>query len=74
MIEIHDLLRDIDGFLGEAGMSATTFGRLAVNDGKLVGRLRSGGSVTLNVAAKIGAFIAQRRSAAPPFPAQGSAS
>ena len=62
MFETQALLREIDGFLDESGMSATTFGRLAVNDGKLVGRLRSGRGVTLRVAAKITAFIAQRQS------------
>ena len=35
-----------------------TFGRLAVNDGKLVGRLRLGGRVTTGTVDRVRAFIA----------------
>ena len=40
------LLRDIAEYCRSAGIAESTFGRLAVNDGKLVGRLRLGGRVT----------------------------
>ena len=38
----RDLLADIDRFLSEKGVSATTFGKEAVNDGHFVRRLRAG--------------------------------
>lgn len=37
------LLEQIDAFLANSKMAETTFGRKAVNDGKFVARLRSGG-------------------------------
>ena len=52
------LLRDIAEFCRHAGMAESTFGRLAVNDGKLVGRLRLGGRVTTDTADRVHAFIA----------------
>jgi len=38
-------------------MAESTFGRLAVNDGKLVSRLRLGGRVTADTVARVHAFI-----------------
>lgn len=58
------LLTEIDAFLARQGMKATTFGRMAVNDGKLVGRLRNGGTVSLETAAKIRGFIRKKPRAA----------
>ena len=58
MSETEKLLREIEAFLKSAKISATTFGRKTVNDGKLVPRLRSGGSVTLDKAAHIRRCIA----------------
>ena len=52
------LLRDIAEFCRHAAMAESTFGRLAVNDGKLVGRLRLGGRVTTDTADRVHAFIA----------------
>lgn len=54
-----DLLVEIDNFLAKQGveMTETTFGRLAVNDGKFVGRLRGGGGLTLATAEKVRIFI-----------------
>ena len=40
------LLHDIADYCRRARMAESTFGRLAVNDGKLVSRLRLGGRVT----------------------------
>src|SRR5262252_8499748 len=57
------LLRDIAEFCREARMAESTFGRLAVNDGKLVGRLRLGGRVTTDTEDRVRAFIARPRSA-----------
>lgn len=51
------LVQQIDGFLERTGMAPSTFGRKAVNDGKLLDRLRSGGQVGLDTAEKIQRFI-----------------
>ena len=66
MTERERLLQEIDGFLATAGMAESTFGRKAVNDGKLVARLRAGSTVTLDTASKVRACIATARAAAPP--------
>jgi SAM-dependent methyltransferase len=54
------LLRDIAEYCRRAGMAESTFGRLAVNDGKLVSRLRLGGRVTTDTAERVHAFIARQ--------------
>jgi hypothetical protein len=51
------LLRDIAQYCRVAGIAESTFGRLAVNDGKLVNRLRLGGRVTTETAERVRAFI-----------------
>jgi hypothetical protein len=53
------LLRDIAEYCRSAGIAESTFGRLAVNDGKLVGRLRLGGRVTTDTVERVRAFIAR---------------
>src|SRR5438128_6274475 len=53
------LLRDIADYCRGAGIAESTFGRLAVNDGKLVGRLRLGGRITTDTAERVRAFIAR---------------
>ena len=53
------LLRDIAEFCRGARMAESTFGRLAVNDGKLVSRLRLGGRVTTDTVDRVRAFIAR---------------
>ena len=53
------LLRDIAEYCRGAGIAESTFGRLAVNDGKLVARLRIGGRVTTDTAERVRAFIAR---------------
>jgi hypothetical protein len=52
------LLHDIAEFCRSARMAESTFGRLAVNDGKLVSRLRLGGRVTTDTVDRVRAFIA----------------
>jgi len=66
------LLRDINAYCRRVGMAESTFGRLAVNDGKLVSRLRFGGRVTAATAGRVRGFIerhsegaASRRDATP---------
>lgn len=65
MSETQKLLLEIEAYLRNAHMAETTFGRKAVNDGKLITRLRGGGSVTLEKASDIRRFISQG-SATPP--------
>lgn len=60
----ESLLADIDAFLGrdDVKITETTFGRLAVNDGKFVGRLRAGKSLTLNTFEKVQRFMREYKS------------
>jgi hypothetical protein len=53
------LLRNIAEFCRRARMAESTFGRLAVNDGKLVSRLRLGGRVTTDTVERVHAFMAR---------------
>lgn len=59
MSETQKLISEIEAFLRDAGMAESTFGRKAVNDGKLMARLRSSGSVTLEKASQIRRFMAE---------------
>jgi hypothetical protein len=58
------LLRDITNYCRHAGMAESTFGRLAVNDGKLVTRLRLGGRLTTDTEDRVRAFITAPRALA----------
>src|ERR1700756_3331589 len=53
------LLREIGEYCRRSRMAESTFGRLAVNDGKLVSRLRLGGRVTTTTVERVQAFIAR---------------
>lgn len=57
MKSTQDLLATITKFLKASGMSESAFGHKTVNDGRLVKRLRQGGSVTLPTAERILNFI-----------------
>jgi hypothetical protein len=57
MTERQKLLADIEAFIEKAGLAASKFGVLTMNDPAFVGRLRSGGDVRTETAAKIRAFI-----------------
>lgn len=59
----EDFLAEIDRFLAGAGMAETTFGRLAANDGKFVGRLRKGRTVTVAVLERTRAWMEANRPA-----------
>ena len=58
-VESETLLREISGYCRRVRMAESTFGRLAVNDGKLVNRLRFGGRVTTETVARVRSFIDQ---------------
>jgi SAM-dependent methyltransferase len=53
------LLDEIADYCRRARMAESTFGRLAVNDGKLVSRLRLGGRVTRQTRERVHAFMAR---------------
>ena len=55
------LLAEIEAYCRRARMAESTFGRQAVNDGKLCTRLRDGKDVTLETAGKIRDFIRQHQ-------------
>ena len=57
-MDADTLMGQIADYCSRARMAESTFGRLAVNDGKLVGRLRVGGRVTTVTAARVRDFMA----------------
>ena len=57
-MDAQRLLTEIAAYCRDAGMAESTFGRLAVNDGKLASRLRFGGRVTTYTVDRIRDFIA----------------
>ncbi len=62
---VGTLLSEIEQFCRAARMAESTFGRHAVNDGKLCARLREGKDVTLETAGKIRSFIRHNQEQAP---------
>lgn len=59
------LIRQIDAFIARHGMTDTAFGLAAVNDGKIVPRIRLGKNITLRTVQRLTEFMAgQDRSAA----------
>ncbi len=57
-MEAESLLRDITDYCRRTGVAESTFGRLAVNDGKFVNRLREGGRITTTTFDRVRSFIA----------------
>ena len=53
------LLESIAAFCRRSGIAESTFGRRAVNDGKLTSRLRNGGRITTETLDRIRTFQAQ---------------
>jgi hypothetical protein len=68
---LSDLLREIEAFVDDRGMAETTFGRLAVNDGKFVSRLRGGKGVTVRTVEKVRAYIRSDQGAGAASPPRG---
>jgi hypothetical protein len=52
------ILQEISDFCRQTGLAESTFGRRAVNDGKLASRLRNGGRITTDTLERIRAFMA----------------
>jgi len=61
----QELLTEIADYCRQMGLAESTFGRRAVNDGKLTSRLRNGGRITTETLDRIRAFMDHNRSAAP---------
>ncbi|MFC3228101.1 hypothetical protein ACFOGJ_12715 [Marinibaculum pumilum] len=57
MEDVHKLIGEIEGYCRQHGLAESTFGRIAVNDGKFVGRLRAGRSVTTRTVSRVRAFM-----------------
>ena len=60
MSEAEVLLEQIDEACRRLKIAQTTFGRQAVNDGKLVQRLQQGGKVTIQTVNRVHRFIAEQ--------------
>ena len=61
MDDEQHLIQEIESYCNAAGIAESTFGRQAVNDGKFVGRLRAGKSVTMTTVAKVRQFLTDRQ-------------
>src|SRR5215510_5915577 len=56
-VTAEQLLNEISDYCRRVGMAESTFGRRAVNDGKLVSRLRIGGRVTMETVDRVRTFM-----------------
>jgi hypothetical protein len=54
----QQLLQEISDYCRQTGLAESTFGRRAVNDGKLASRLRNGGRITTETLDRIQGFMA----------------
>ena len=59
----QELLQEISDYCRQTGLAESTFGRRAVNDGKLASRLRHGGRITTETLDRIRSFMATNRDA-----------
>jgi hypothetical protein len=53
----EQILQEISDYCRHSGLAESTFGRRAVNDGKLTARLRNGGRITIETLDRIRAFM-----------------
>jgi hypothetical protein len=61
----EQILHEIGEFCRQRGLAESTFGRRAVNDGKLASRLRNGGRITTDTLDRIRNFMARNVEAGP---------
>ena len=61
----EQILQEISEFCRARGLAESTFGRRAVNDGKLASRLRNGGRITTDTLERIRSFMARNLDGAP---------
>jgi hypothetical protein len=64
----EQILQEISEFCRARGLAESTFGRRAVNDGKLASRLRNGGRITTDTLERIRSFMARNLDGAPARP------
>jgi hypothetical protein len=62
------LIAEISDFCRREGMAESTFGRRAVNDGKLAQRLRDGKRITIDTLERIRAYMGQTSTGIPGIP------
>src|SRR5580700_1076341 len=60
------ILGEIKDYCRATQTAESTFGRLVVNDGKLVSRLRDGARITTGTLDKVRAFLSEHPQASPP--------
>src|SRR5690349_11896389 len=58
-MDADKIVREIASYCQKTGLAESTFGRLAINDGKLVARLRDGGRITTTTLDRLRAFMAE---------------
>src|SRR5882724_1838295 len=61
----NQILGEIRDYCRATQTAESTFGRLVVNDGKLVSRLRDGARITTSTLDKVRAYLSEHRPAAP---------
>ncbi len=61
----EQILQEISDYCRTRGLAESTFGRRAVNDGKLASRLRNGGRITTDTLERIRAFMTRNGDGAP---------
>ena len=59
----QELLQEISDYCRQTGLAESTFGRRAVNDGKLASRLRHGGRITTETLDRIRNFMTNNANA-----------
>ncbi len=70
MIEISALIKQIEAYCARHGIEETTFGLRAVNDGKLVTRLRGGRTINLKTYEKVAGFLKRKPARAATAPSK----
>src|SRR5436853_562184 len=61
----EQILGEIRDYCRKTQTAESTFGRLVVNDGKLVSRLRDGARITTGTLDKVRAYLTEHRPASP---------
>ena len=69
----EQVLGEIRDYCRATQTAESTFGRLVVNDGKLVSRLRDGARITTGTLDKVRAYLSEHRSASPIEPGRPAA-
>src|SRR6201997_3234097 len=69
----EEILGEIREFCRATQTAESTFGRLVVNDGKLVSRLRDGAKITTGTLDKVRAYLNEHRAAPPDGHGHGAA-